>query len=280
MKTLLLQNFRNHKDTTIETNAVNWFIGRSGSGKSAIPMAIETALTCGLNEATNDRGTGIDFLIMDGAEGESLVRVVGNNGDCWEYNLSTHKAYGPPAPVNVRTIRACLRARYILGLDDGEQKKLLSDVLVDEMSEEQLIAALNTWTPESPGLGDWLQKAGHLSKADNYKATKDRNSSWNYAYDMRSAANQTVKAMQALHAPDLQDIAVDVVVGHANPEAAAIEARATEFERAREVWRRKYGRAPADRNERARQTRFMLSRGFGADIVNRIFRSEDDQEQR
>lgn len=40
------------------------------------------------------------------------------------------------------------------------------------------------------------------------------------------SANQTVKAMQALQAPDLQDIAVDVVVGHANPEVAAIEALA------------------------------------------------------
>lgn len=62
-------------------------------------------------------------------------------------------------------------------------------------------------------------------------------------------------------------------------EAAALEARATEFDRARDVWRRKYGRLPTDRNERARQTRFLLSRGFGADIVNRILRSEEDQDQ-
>ena len=68
-------------------------------------------------------------------------------------------------------------------------------------------------------------------------------------------------------------------VSNEEAEAAALEARATELDRAREVWRRKYGRLPADRNERARQTRFLLSRGFGTDIVNRILRSEEDQEQ-
>lgn len=40
------------------------------------------------------------------------------------------------------------------------------------------------------------------------------------------SANQTVTALQALHAPDLQDLAVDVVVGHANPNAAGIDSLA------------------------------------------------------
>lgn len=41
------------------------------------------------------------------------------------------------------------------------------------------------------------------------------------------SAHQTVMAMQGLADPDLQDLAVDVVVGHANPDAAAIEALAS-----------------------------------------------------
>jgi len=57
---------------------------------------------------------------------------------------------------------------------------------------------------------------------------------------------------------------------------ASIEARATEFERARDVWRRKFGTPPADLKERGRQARFLLSRGFSTDVVNRILRHEDD----
>jgi len=57
---------------------------------------------------------------------------------------------------------------------------------------------------------------------------------------------------------------------------ASIEARASEFERARDVWRRKFGTPPADLKERGRQARFLLSRGFSTDVVNRILRHEDD----
>ena len=58
--------------------------------------------------------------------------------------------------------------------------------------------------------------------------------------------------------------------------AAALEARATDFERAREIWRCKF-RAPAkNRRERARQARFLLARGFSTEVVNRILRHKDE----
>ena len=57
---------------------------------------------------------------------------------------------------------------------------------------------------------------------------------------------------------------------------AAGEARATEFERAKEVWLRKFGAPATDLKERARQARFLLSRGFSTDVINRILRHEDD----
>lgn len=44
----------------------------------------------------------------------------------------------------------------------------------------------------------------------------------------------------------------------------------TEFERARAVWRSRFGAAPADAAERARQMRFLLSRGFSGDVVRRV----------
>jgi regulatory protein len=49
--------------------------------------------------------------------------------------------------------------------------------------------------------------------------------------------------------------------------------RSSELERAREVWLRRFGPEPAtDQLERARQTRFLLARGFAADVVRRLLR--------
>jgi regulatory protein len=59
--------------------------------------------------------------------------------------------------------------------------------------------------------------------------------------------------------------------------AALQQARATELERAREVWRRRFGTPPADAHERARQARFLVNRGFDGDIVRRLVRAADDE---
>ncbi|MFT7722506.1 MAG: regulatory protein RecX [Roseateles sp.] len=50
--------------------------------------------------------------------------------------------------------------------------------------------------------------------------------------------------------------------------------RATELERAREVWLKRFGPEPAqDATEQARQARFLLARGFAADVVRRLLRA-------
>lgn len=50
--------------------------------------------------------------------------------------------------------------------------------------------------------------------------------------------------------------------------------RANELERAREVWLRRFGPEPAaEPSERARQTRFLLARGFSPDVVRRLLRA-------
>ncbi|MBI1283661.1 MAG: recombination regulator RecX [Thiobacillus sp.] len=49
-------------------------------------------------------------------------------------------------------------------------------------------------------------------------------------------------------------------------EAALNDNRESELDRAREVWRKKFGTAPSD-IEKARQMRFLQSRGFTADII-------------
>ena len=51
--------------------------------------------------------------------------------------------------------------------------------------------------------------------------------------------------------------------------------RAGEFDRAREVWRRKFGTPAQDANERARQARFLAARGFDGDVIRRVLNCGD-----
>ncbi|MFT3848330.1 MAG: recombination regulator RecX [Propionivibrio sp.] len=61
---------------------------------------------------------------------------------------------------------------------------------------------------------------------------------------------------------------------------AALAAGENELNRARQVWQKKFaGKADAgDATERARQSRFLMSRGFSAETVRRVLRGdfEDD----
>jgi regulatory protein len=59
-------------------------------------------------------------------------------------------------------------------------------------------------------------------------------------------------------------------------ERTAKAARATEVERAREVWLRKFRVAPGTREERAKQMRFLQSRGFSFDAIRAAVGGKDD----
>ena len=64
------------------------------------------------------------------------------------------------------------------------------------------------------------------------------------------------------------------------PEAVA-EAVAglqgSEFERALEVWKRRFGAPPQDATERARQVRFLMARGFAGGVVAKVLRCDPDE---
>jgi regulatory protein len=55
------------------------------------------------------------------------------------------------------------------------------------------------------------------------------------------------------------------------------QSRTTELERARELWRRRFGEPAAQPAERARQARFLAGRGFDADIVRRVVKGLADE---
>ena len=59
--------------------------------------------------------------------------------------------------------------------------------------------------------------------------------------------------------------------------AEAVEAmRSTELDRALQVWRKRFGTPPSDASERAKQVRFLVSRGFAPEVVRRVVAGADE----
>ena len=53
--------------------------------------------------------------------------------------------------------------------------------------------------------------------------------------------------------------------------------RSTELARAREVWQRKFGEPATDPKEKARHIRFLVSRGFAAEVVRKVVQGAGDE---
>ena len=52
---------------------------------------------------------------------------------------------------------------------------------------------------------------------------------------------------------------------------------ASEAQRARDVWQRRFAHVPADAKERARQARFLAARGFAGDVIRRVLKAPEDE---
>ena len=72
-----------------------------------------------------------------------------------------------------------------------------------------------------------------------------------------------------------QELAAKGLSGDAVAEAMA-GLRETELSRAQEVWRKKFGQPPEDAAQKAKQMRFLLTRGFGAEVVRRVIQGSGD----
>ena len=92
---------------------------------------------------------------------------------------------------------------------------------------------------------------------------------------VQSVLHQRASRMGALRVrQELQQkgIAPEAIAG------AVAQMQDTELERAREVWRRRFGAAPQDVGERARQVRFLMARGFASGTVARVVKGDFDEE--
>ena len=67
-------------------------------------------------------------------------------------------------------------------------------------------------------------------------------------------------------------------ISHELIEQALPSLHDTELETARSVWQKKFGVKPQDAKEKARQMRFMQSRGFSMDAILKVLKHDDLEE--
>ena len=74
-----------------------------------------------------------------------------------------------------------------------------------------------------------------------------------------------------------QELARKGVTRETISEALSAPEAGNELERARGIWTRKFGKAPADMQEWARQARFLQGRGFAVETIRKILKDCHDE---
>ncbi|EEO28844.1 recombination regulator RecX [Oxalobacter paraformigenes] len=103
----------------------------------------------------------------------------------------------------------------------------------------------------------WLQEQGFLSE-ERFVDTYVRRQSARYG---------SVRILRELEAYGVDESAL---------RHAQAEMQIDEFERARRVWQKKFGRKPSDMQEKARQIHFLQYRGFSADIIRQVMNRDEE----
>ena len=133
----------------------------------------------------------------------------------------------------------------------GRALRLLSQREHSRLELERKLSAHETEPGTLAKALDELQARGFISEERVVESVIHR----------RAAKLGTARVKQELQAKGL------------SPEAmgeALEQLRSTELELAREVWARKFGEPATEPKEKARQIRFMVSRGFAAEVVRKV----------
>jgi regulatory protein len=101
-------------------------------------------------------------------------------------------------------------------------------------------------------------------------ASKRQLSDERYAEARARALSRKYGAARIVHDLKAKGVAPELA------EHAAEEAWASESQRARDALRKKFGAPPQSRNERARQIRFLQSRGFSFDSIRSALGGGED----
>ena len=158
-----------------------------------------------------------------------------------------------PAELRQKLLRVASRRVLV----EGDASASAANVIADSGDNPREAEVAASAAAEVDALLEWLSAHGHLS-AQRF-------------VDSRVNARQARHGTQRIQR-ELQQH------GLAMAPAALLELRNTELSRARQVWQRKYGRAPADLPDKLRQMRFLAGRGFSHAVVRQLLQTGVDDD--
>jgi regulatory protein len=123
---------------------------------------------------------------------------------------------------------------------------------------ERKLASLETEPGELAKLLDELTAKGFINEQRVADSVMHR----------RAAKLGTARVVQELKAKGVDASAV---------REATASLKATESERAREIWRKKFGSPGVDATARAKQMRFLASRGFAPEVIRKVVGGDVDE---
>ena len=135
----------------------------------------------------------------------------------------------------------------------GRALKLLAQREHSRLELQRKLTAHVEEGDDLPAILDELEKRGFISEQRVVASV------------IHSKASRfgTARLVQELRSKGLDDEAV---------REAGEQLRDTELQRATDLWRKRFGAPPADLKEKARQLRFMASRGFSSAVASRVLR--------
>ena len=150
----------------------------------------------------------------------------------------------------IAKVELSLRGRALRALSRRElsRAELHSKLLPHVIETDNVVALL-----------DDLERRGWLSDARTLEQT----------VRIRSARFGTQRIAHELRQKGISD---DLI------SAAIPQMKEGELEAARNVWQRKFASPPQDQKEKAKQVRFLQSRGFSMDVIFKVMRISDFDE--
>ena len=129
-----------------------------------------------------------------------------------------------------------------------------------EYSREELQRRLRPYAEDGDDIAallDQLEQRGWLSEA-------------RFAEQLVHARQGKYGSQRIAHELREKGVGDEVIAGVLD------QVRQDEYAVAKEVWRKKFGAPPADAKDRAKQVRFLQSRGFRLEVVFRVLEWEDE----
>jgi regulatory protein len=112
--------------------------------------------------------------------------------------------------------------------------------------------------------------AAHAPDADTLEAVLDRLASKKLLSDQRFVESVVRRRAERFGTARIRHELRSHDLSAEQLEPALQALKASEFDRALEVWRKRFGEPPDSRESRARQMRFLAGRGFAPEVIRRV----------